>query len=74
MEIKETISKELKSMAKAENTKEEELQLKISKAEAAVRELDKALIANGLPPSVRGNKTGYSIVFTNKPLQESKKK
>ena len=34
--------------------------------------LDKALISLGLPKSKKGTKTGYSIIFSNKPIINKK--
>ena len=68
MEIKAPISEELKSMAQQETHEEMILRL-----ERETKELDELLISLGGKPTVKGNEKGYSIIFTNKPLQESKK-
>ena len=45
----------------------------ISNQNQKMSKFDRVLLELGLPPAVKNNKTGYSIVYTNKPIQESKK-
>lgn len=51
-----------------ENTKETTL-----KQDQEISNLDKVLMELGLKPAVWGTKTGYSVIFTNKPKKVKNK-